>query len=154
MLIPILKELREHRCWIVSTVVLQSMRKVLPTIPFKRNQNKVLLMEHLIKKMEQSHRILSTIWVSKLCNNIGNWKSLANQFGIKKQISDQFGFHGSGPTEALFLHIRTDEKLRHLTMGQLLEHFREMERNDLVGVLKKFHFVGEHLLTFMTSIVV
>lgn len=72
---------------------------------------------------------------------IGNWKSLANQFGIKKQTSDQFGLHGSGPTEALFLHIRTDEKLRHLTMGQLLKHFREMERNDLVGLLKKFHFV-------------
>lgn len=48
---------------------------------------------------------------------IGNWKSLANQFGIKKQVSDQFGLHGSGPTEALFLHIRTDETLRHLTMG-------------------------------------
>lgn len=85
---------------------------------------------------------------------IGNWKSLANQFGIKKQISDQFGLRGSGPTEALFSYIQTDGELRHLTMGQLRKYFCEMERNDLVVLLKKFGFEGEHFLTFTRSIVV
>ena len=111
---------------------------------------------HLSDLVQENPKFVSLL-SSKLdmeSRTIGNWKSLANLFGIKKQRSDQFGLHGSGPTEALFLHIRTDEKLRHLTMGQLLEHFREMERNDLVGVLKKFYFVGEHLSTFITSIVV
>ena len=87
------------------------------------------------------------------CRTIGNWKSLANEFGIKKQISDQFGVRGSGPTEALFSYIQTDRELRYLTMGQLHEHFCEMERNDLVVLLKKRGYKGEHLLTLTRSIV-
>lgn len=71
---------------------------------------------------------------------IGNWKSLATQFEIPQKITEQFGMRGSGPTGALFLHVQTDENLRHLTMGQLFEHFRVMQRNDLVALLKKLGF--------------
>ena len=73
---------------------------------------------------------------------IGNWKSLATQFEIPQKITEQFGMRGSGPTGALFLHVQTDENLRHLTMGQLFEHFRVMQRNDLVALLKKLGFEG------------
>ena len=73
---------------------------------------------------------------------IGNWKSLATQFGIRKQKIEQFGLRGSGPTGALFLHMRTTEGLRDLTMGQLRGHFQAVERKDLVNLLEKQNFEG------------
>lgn len=85
--------------------------------------------------------------------SIGNWKPLANNFGIEKEISNQFGLYGAGPTEALFLYIQTDEKLRCLTMGELHRYFCDMGRNKLVSLLEKSGFKGEHLFRFTRSIV-
>lgn len=85
--------------------------------------------------------------------SIANWKRLATNFGIERQISNQFGLHGAGPTEALFLYIQTDEKLRRLTMGELHTYIRDMGRNKLVSLLEKSGFKGEHLLRFTRSIV-
>lgn len=68
---------------------------------------------------------------------IGNWRSLATEFGIRKQKTEQFGLRGSGPAGALFLHMRAAEGLCDLTMGQLLDHFQLMERKDLVNMLNK-----------------
>ena len=66
---------------------------------------------------------------------IGNWRSLATEFGIRKQKTEQFGLRGSGPTGALFVYIQTAKG--DLTMGQLHKHFEEMERKDLVNLLDK-----------------
>ena len=68
---------------------------------------------------------------------IGNWRSLAAEFGIRKQKTEQFGLRGSGPTGALFLYMQTAEGLCDLTMEQLQSHFLEMERKDLVNLLDK-----------------
>lgn len=76
---------------------------------------------------------------------IGNWQSLATQFGIRKQKTEQFGLRGCGPTGALFLHMQTAEGLRDMKMGKLHEHFKEMERNDLVKILEKYQFKGLYL---------
>lgn len=73
---------------------------------------------------------------------IGNWKSLATHFGIRKQVTEQFGSRGSGPTAALFQHMSTADGLKDLTMGELRRHFAEMERKDLVNILKKHNFEG------------
>lgn len=73
---------------------------------------------------------------------IGNWRSLATEFGIRKQRTEQFGLRGSGPTGALFLHMRTGKGLSDLTMGQLQKHFQEMERKDLVNLLSKQEVKG------------
>lgn len=85
--------------------------------------------------------------------SIANWKRLATNFGVERQISNQFGLHGAGPTEALFLYIQTDEKLRRLTMGELRKHFCDMGRKKLVSLLEKSGFKGEHLLGFTRSLV-
>jgi len=73
---------------------------------------------------------------------IGNWRSLATQFDIRKQKTEQFGLRGSGPTGALFSHMRTTEGLRDLTVGQLTDHFRAMELNNLVNILEKPDYEG------------
>ncbi len=73
---------------------------------------------------------------------IGNWKSLATEFGIRKQKTEQFGLRGSGPTGALFLHMQTAKGLSDLTMEQLQDHFQEMERKDLVNLLRKQQIEG------------
>ena len=73
---------------------------------------------------------------------IGNWKSLAAEFGIRKQKTEQFGLRGSGPTGALFSYMRTAEGLRDLTMDKLRSHFQEMERKDLVNLLEKRNIEG------------
>lgn len=75
--------------------------------------------------------------LDKESRTIGDWRSLARKFGIKKQKTEQFGLRGSGPTGALFLHISVTKGLRDLTMGELREHFVAMERIDLVNVLEK-----------------
>lgn len=84
--------------------------------------------------------------------SIANWKRLATKFGVERQISNQFGLSGAGPTEALFLYIQTDEKLRRLTMGELRKHFSDMGRKKLVSLLEKSGFKGEHLLRFTRSL--
>ena len=81
----------------------------------------------------------------------GNWRSLANEFGIEKQKSDQFGLRGSGPTGALFSYIQTGKQLRHLTMGQLHGCFVDMKLMKLVHLLEESGFHGEHLLRFTRS---
>ena len=68
---------------------------------------------------------------------IGTWRSLATEFGIRKQKTEQFGLRGSGPTGALFLYMQTAEGLQGLTMAQLRSHFEEMGRKDLVNLLDK-----------------
>jgi len=73
---------------------------------------------------------------------IGNWRSLATEFGIRKQKTEQFGLRGSGPTGALFTYMRTAEGLRDLTMDQLRSYFQEMERKDLVNLLDKQDIQG------------
>ena len=73
---------------------------------------------------------------------IGNWRSLATEFGIRKQKTEQFGLRGSGPTGALFSHMRTAKGLCDLTMEQLQKHFQEMERRDLVNLLSKYEIEG------------
>ena len=73
---------------------------------------------------------------------IGNWRALATQFGIRKQMTEQFGLRGSGPTGALFSYMRATEGTRDLKMGELRKHFKEMGRNDLVNLLKKYKFEG------------
>ena len=85
--------------------------------------------------------------------SIADWRLLATKFGIERQISNQFGLHGAGPTENLFLYIQTDEKLRCLTMGELHKYICDMGRNTLVNLLKKSGFKGEHLLRLTRSIV-
>lgn len=82
-----------------------------------------------------------------------NWTLLATKFGIERQISNQFGLYGAGPTENLFSYIQTDEKLRCLTMGELHKYICDMGRNTLVKVLENSGFKGEHLLRFTRSIV-
>ncbi|CAH3024571.1 unnamed protein product [Porites evermanni] len=73
---------------------------------------------------------------------IGNWKSLATHFGIRKQVTEQFGSRGSGPTAALFQHMSTADGLKDLTMGELRSHFVKMERKDIVNILKKHKCEG------------
>ena len=73
---------------------------------------------------------------------IGNWRSLAAEFGIRKQKTEQFGLRGSGPTGALFLYMRTAEGLHDLTMEQLRSHFLEMECRGLVNLLDKRNIQG------------
>ena len=73
---------------------------------------------------------------------IGNWRSLATQFGIRKQMTEQFGLRGSGPTGALFTYMGATEGVRDLKMGELRQHFKGMGRNDLVNLLKKDNFEG------------
>ena len=73
---------------------------------------------------------------------IGNWKSLATLFGIRKQVTEQFGSRGSGPTVALFQHMSTVDGLKDLTMGELRSHFVKMERKDIVNILKKHKCEG------------
>ena len=73
---------------------------------------------------------------------IGNWRSLAAEFGIRKQKTEQFGLRGSGPTGALFAHMRTAEGLHDLSMEQLRSNFLAMERKDLVNLLDKQNFQG------------
>ena len=68
---------------------------------------------------------------------IGNWRSLASEFGITKQVAEKFGLRGSGPSAALFRYIASTEKLRDLTMLKLHDHFEGMGRKDLVNLLKK-----------------
>ena len=80
--------------------------------------------------------------LDKESRTIGNWKSLATQFGIRKQKTEQFGLSGSGPTAALFQYISTADGLKDLTIGDLCEHFTAMERKDLVNVLQKHHCKG------------
>ena len=85
--------------------------------------------------------------------SIANWRLLATKFGIERQISNQCGLYGAGPTENMFLYIQTDEKLRCLTMGELRKHFCDMGRMKLVSFLEKSGFKGEHLLRLTRSIV-
>ena len=73
---------------------------------------------------------------------IGNWRSLATEFSIRKQKTEQFGLRGSGPTGALFLHMQTADGLCDLTMGELEKHFEGMERRDLVNLLTKKKIKG------------
>ena len=73
---------------------------------------------------------------------IGNWRSLATQFGIRKQMTEQFGLRGSGPTGALFSYMRAAKGVHDLTMGELRKHFKAMGRNDLVNLLKKYNYEG------------
>lgn len=73
---------------------------------------------------------------------IGNWKSLATLFGIRKQVTEQFGSRGSGPTVALFQHMSTADGLKDLTMGELRSHFVKMERKDIVNILTKHKCEG------------
>ena len=68
---------------------------------------------------------------------IGNWRSLASEFGITKQVAEKFGLRGSGPSAVLFRYIASTEKLRDLTMLKLHDHFEGMGRKDLVNLLKK-----------------
>lgn len=68
---------------------------------------------------------------------IGNWRSLASEFGIRKQQAEQFGLRGSGPSAELFRYIRSSVELCNLNMKELQEHFKAMERRDLVNLLKK-----------------
>lgn len=77
---------------------------------------------------------------------IGNWRSLATEFGIRKQKTEQFGLRGSGPAGALFLYMRTAEGLCNLTMAELQSHFEEMERKDLVNLLTKHGIKGMYFL--------
>ncbi|KAJ7339404.1 hypothetical protein OS493_005799 [Desmophyllum pertusum] len=69
--------------------------------------------------------------------DIGNWRSLATEFGIRIEKIEQFGLRGSGPAGALFSYMRAAEGLCDLTMGQLLDHFQAMKRLDLVYMLEK-----------------
>ena len=80
--------------------------------------------------------------LDKESRTIGNWRSLATQFGIGKQKTEQFGLRGSGPTGALFLYMSTTGDLRNLTIGELREHFVAMERRDLVNILEKHNYEG------------
>ena len=73
---------------------------------------------------------------------IGNWKSLATLFGIRKQVTEQFGSRGSGPTAALFQHMSTADGLKDLTMGELRSHFVKMERKDIINILTKHKCKG------------
>lgn len=73
---------------------------------------------------------------------IGNWRSLATEFGIRKQKADQFGLRGPGPSAALFAYMRTAKDLCDLTMKQLRKHFEGMERKDLVNILDKENIEG------------
>lgn len=73
---------------------------------------------------------------------IGNWKSLATLFGIRKQVTEQFGSRGSGPTAALFQHMSTADGLKDLTMGELRSHFVKMERKDIINILTKHKCEG------------
>ena len=66
---------------------------------------------------------------------IGNWRSLASEFGITKQVAEKFGSCCPGPSEVLFQYIPT--KLYNLTMLGLQDHFEGMGRKDLVNLLKK-----------------
>ena len=75
---------------------------------------------------------------------IGNWQSLATQFGIRKQKGEQFGLQSCGPTGALFLHMQTAQGLHDMTMEQLREHFKKMERNYLVKILAKLGLEGSY----------
>ena len=72
----------------------------------------------------------------------GNWRSLATQFSIRKQKTDQFGLRGSGPTGALFSYMQTAEGLHDLTMEQLRSHFLAMERTGLVNLLDEQNIQG------------
>ena len=80
--------------------------------------------------------------LDKESRTIGNWRSLATQFGIRKQKTEQFGLRGSGPTGALFSYMSTTKELRDLTMGELCQHFKAMERRDLVNILEKHNCEG------------
>lgn len=68
---------------------------------------------------------------------IGNWRSLASEFGIRKQQVEQFGLRGSGPSAELFRYIRSSKRFPNLNMMELQEHFRAMERRDLVNLLQE-----------------
>ena len=84
--------------------------------------------------------------LDKDSRTIGNWKSLATQFGIRKQMTEQFGLRGLGPTAALFEHMSTAAGLKDLTMSELHDHFVAMERKDLVNILKKHECKGLFVL--------
>ena len=84
--------------------------------------------------------------LDKDSRTIGNWKSLATQFGIRKQMTEQFGLRGLGPTAALFEHMSTADGLKDLTMSELREHFVAMERKDLINILKRHKFEGLFVL--------
>ena len=84
--------------------------------------------------------------LDKDSRTIGNWKSLATQFGIRKQMTEQFGLRGLGPTAALFEHMSTADGLKDLTMSELREHFDAMERKDLINILKRHKFEGWFVL--------
>ena len=85
-----------------------------------------------------------------ICVNLNNpnkgntWKHLASKFGLSRDIYKDFDSENrEGPTEVLFDWIfafRTE-----LTVGQLFNALRRINRKDLVNKVKQY--VEQHLTT-------
>lgn len=75
---------------------------------------------------------------SKLDTEMNGWKSLASKLEIKPEISAQFGLPGRGPTAELFFYMSTTDGLKDLTVGELREHFKEMEQKTLATILEQY----------------
>lgn len=82
-----------------------------------------------------------------------NYKDLAKEFKINTIKIDQLGMRDSGgPTAFLFYYMSVTEGLKDLTMGQLCKHFKDMDLNKLVNIVKKHTIEGLCFCLFMTSL--
>lgn len=105
-----------------------------------------MIVADLIYGMPKFIAMLSSMLDKDSRSKIGNWKSLATQFGIRKQMTEQFGLRGLGPTAALFERMSTAAGLKDLTMSELRDHFVAMERKDLINILRKHNCEGLFVL--------
>jgi hypothetical protein len=72
-----------------------------------------------------------------------SWIQLAKKCGIPKTKYNQFGKPKLGPTSQLFLYVRITESFKTLTVKELKEHLKDMDRFDVLRVLDKHKVQGQ-----------
>lgn len=79
------------------------------------------------------------VLLNKPMPGVKNWKNLANELGILRDIYKDFSpDHPESPTKILFDWIFNEKE--NLTVGQLISALRSIERNDVVEKLRQ-HFL-------------
>lgn len=69
---------------------------------------------------------------------VGNWRNLAVKLNLTGQSLKEFEaqLHSSeNPTALLFRYLRSTEKFRQLTVGDLKGHLENLSRKDVLKVL-------------------